>query len=178
MRTCATRAGQKKMHELDEIIRRITPSWMQKPAPELPILEKLQMVIDQVLPGRLGVRILTIRPGELTGEMPYRRDTTNVVGYMHGGAIFTFGDTLAGALIWAETDGKSFAVTSQSRIRYLRPVREGGILRCTVRITEQTARRISLVCDFTSDAGEKTAKLQVEYVRLPLEKRGNPDASP
>lgn len=151
---------------------------MRRPAPELPIVEKLQSVIDQVLPGLLGVKILEILPGQLTGEMLYRRNTANVVGYMHGGAIFTFGDTLAGALIWAETDGTSFAVTSQSKIRYLRPV-PSGRLTCTVKIRSRTPRRISLTCDFHNEAGDRTAKMDLEYVRLPLEKRGNPDhASP
>ncbi len=156
---------------LRNLVRRACPDWLQgQPADEPKAF--LQNLIDKVLPGTLGVRIEYIDEEEIRGSVPYRRESANVAGLMHGATIFALGDTLAGALLWAKSDGTYYGVSANCAIAYLRPV-SGGTLHCRVYETRRTASRIHLVAMFTSDDGKRVARLRMEYaiVRLEPEER-------
>lgn len=141
--------------------------WIKRPNREMPLVDKLQSIIDQVLPGRLHIKIVSIQAGRIEGIVPYATDTANVVGVMHGGTIFTAGDTLAGALLWTTSDGTYFSMTRGCEIRYLRPLSSGN-LRCTVTEKNRSERGIRLLADFYNDENQRVAQMKMDYVILPL----------
>src|SRR5512145_1117675 len=54
----------------------------------------LQKLLDPLLPGLMGIRLLEIAPDRVVGEMAVRADLCTVGGILHGGAYMAFADTL------------------------------------------------------------------------------------
>src|SRR5687767_479687 len=123
------------------------PSWIDRPDWSLSIAEIMQHVISQVLPGLLDVKVEYIGADKITGSAPYKRETANVMGYMHGGTLFTLGDTLAGAFLWANSDETHYAVTTGCEIKYLKPVIRGTV-KCTVVEQSRNDRKVTLAATF------------------------------
>ena len=152
---------------LQELVRRACPDWIEMPTAAEPV-GFLQGIIDQVLPGGLGLQIDSVNEAEIRGSVPYRKTTANVAGLMHGATIFALGDTLAGALLWLTSDGSYYGVSANCSIVYLRPV-SSGTLHCRVYETRRTERRIHFVAQFSSDTGARVARLRMEYAILPIQ---------
>jgi 1,4-dihydroxy-2-naphthoyl-CoA hydrolase len=57
-------------------------------------LESIQRVIDPLLPGLIGVRIVQVAPERVVSELVVRRDMCTVGGVLHSGAHVTLADTL------------------------------------------------------------------------------------
>ncbi|MBE7438585.1 MAG: PaaI family thioesterase [Spirochaetales bacterium] len=151
---------------LRELVRQACPDWLQGELTDEP-KAFLQNLIDRVLPGALGVCIEHIDAEQILGSVPYRRESANVAGLMHGATIFALGDTLAGALLWATSDGTYYGVSANCSITYLRPV-SGGTLHCRVYETRRTESRVHMVALFTSDGGKRVARLRMEYAIVRL----------
>ena len=66
-----------------------------------------------------GIFVTHISPGHASGELRVRPDSFNPNGIVHGGALFTLGDTVAGAA--AVFGREQSCVTVNSSIEYLRP---------------------------------------------------------
>jgi uncharacterized protein (TIGR00369 family) len=141
------------------------PDWIERPDPSLDKIGMLQFILDQVLAGTLGIRIERLDTEKITGSVPYSHQTANVVGYMHGGTIFTTGDTLAGTFIWANTDANTFAITTRSEIKYIKPLKE-GMLQCTVTEKSREGRKIELEAIFTNEDGQAMAIMSVDYLLM------------
>lgn len=139
--------------------------WLQRADPSLTFEEILQHTIQQVLPGKLGVQIEYLGNDKIIGTVPYRQDTANVVGFMHGGTIFATGDTLAGAFLWAISEGNQYAVTISANIQYLQPLKEGN-LRCTVTEKSRNGRKVNLAAAFTDEANQDIAAMELEYILM------------
>ncbi len=60
----------------------------------MPDLTTLQHVIDQLLPGMLGVRLVECTPERVVAEMTVRPELCTSGGILHGGAYMAFADTL------------------------------------------------------------------------------------
>ncbi len=54
----------------------------------------LQRLIDPLLPGTLGMRLLDVSPERVRAEMTVRPDLCTAGGILHGGAYMAFADTL------------------------------------------------------------------------------------
>ena len=54
----------------------------------------LQRLIDPLLPGTLGMRLLDVSPERVRAEMTVRPDLCTAGGILHGGATMAFADTL------------------------------------------------------------------------------------
>ena len=148
-----------------ELIDKNCPSWINRPDPSWDKIKILQYIIDQVLPGILKIEIGYLDHEKIIGTIPYRKTTANVVGYLHGGSIYSLGDTLAGAFIWSKSDGTHFAVTRKSEIRYLRPFKI-GILRCTVKEKSRSGRKILLTANYQDEDGKKITEVDMEYIQI------------
>lgn len=77
--------------------------------------------------GELGIVITSSRAGEATGELEVGRHVMHPGGFVHGGAIATFGDSVAA---WATMPvlpgGWSFS-TIQFQTNFMRAVTEGKL---------------------------------------------------
>ncbi|MCC6275062.1 MAG: PaaI family thioesterase [Leptospiraceae bacterium] len=154
-----------KNSALIELIDQNCPDWIQRPDPDWDKIRILQSIIDQVLPGLLNIRIQALDDKKIIGVIPFARSTANVVGYMHGGTIYSLGDTLAGAFLWSKSDGSHIAITRKSVIRYLRPLQSGN-LKCTVTETSRNGRKIFLRADYISESGQKISEVEMEYIQV------------
>lgn len=57
-------------------------------------LSTLQRLIDPLLPGLLGVRLIETGPERVLAEMDVRPELCTAGGILHGGAYMAFADTL------------------------------------------------------------------------------------
>ena len=60
----------------------------------MPDLAALQKLLDPLLPGLMGVRLLEVSPERVRAEMTVRPDLCTAGGILHGGAFMAFADTL------------------------------------------------------------------------------------
>ena len=60
----------------------------------MPSIESLQQLLQPLLPGLMGVRIIELAPERVVAELPVRPELCTVGGVLHGGASMAFADTL------------------------------------------------------------------------------------
>lgn len=77
--------------------------------------------------GGLGIRITSSAAGAATGEMPVGKHVMHPGGFVHGGAIATFGDSVAAwATMPALPEGWNFS-TIQFQTNFMRAVNQGTL---------------------------------------------------
>jgi uncharacterized protein (TIGR00369 family) len=87
----------------------------------------LNQRIPGTMAGLLGIRLTEAEPGLVGGTMTARPELSQPYGLLHGGALMTFLDTLAGlGATLSLPPGKLFT-TTEFKINFLRSVREGPI---------------------------------------------------
>jgi 1,4-dihydroxy-2-naphthoyl-CoA hydrolase len=76
----------------------------------------------------IGLRVTHAEPQRVTGEITVRTDLTQPYGYIHGGALMTLMDTVAGmASALSVGPGEGF-LTVEFKINFLRSVRKGRVI--------------------------------------------------
>lgn len=146
-------------------LNKFCPDWLTKPLESDSETEILKNVINQVLPGLLDITIEFMDNSSIIGSVPYKHETANVVGYMHGGTIFSTGDTLAGAYLWAITDEDTYAITTKSDIKYIKPFNH-GTLRCIVKEKSRLDKAVTLEAVF-KDANDQTISIMnLDYLLI------------
>ena len=96
--------------------------------------EQYREMLDKVNSGpyfgpRSGAIVTSAGNGEAMGELEIRPETRNPMGVVHGGALFTLADTVAGTA--AFTTGRN-CVTLDSSMQFLSAAR-GDRVRCTAK---------------------------------------------
>jgi uncharacterized protein (TIGR00369 family) len=61
------------------------------PAPDVAAVQK---ILDPLLPGLLGVKLVSVSQDKVVAEMKVRPDLCTTGGVLHGGAYMAFADTL------------------------------------------------------------------------------------
>jgi acyl-CoA thioesterase len=92
----------------------------------------------------LGIETVELTAGSAILRMKVRSDMVNANGVCHGGAIFAFADSAAGAAAWSRE--RNF-VAQQASINWLRPAMEGAVL--TAEAAEVSVEGRSAVYDVT-----------------------------
>lgn len=78
-------------------------------------------------PGTMGYSVVDVRRGYARLEVENRRETSNPVGIMHGGASFGLADTaVAAALVGIYGPGQAL-LTIEMKINYLEPIFPGTV---------------------------------------------------
>lgn len=108
-----------------------------------------------VLPGMLGVEILTVEEGKLTSRMEVTPSHLAINGFLHAASVIALADTSCGNATLAHVpEGAKGFTTIELKSNYLGTVREGAVL-CTA--TVQHMGRTTQVWDaIVTD--EKTGK--------------------
>ena len=75
----------------------------------------------------LGIVLDEIKPGEATGHLTLKDDIMNPLGSLHGGALFSLGDIVAGT---AATASGAKVTTLDTNISYLAP----GLMKNTSKV--------------------------------------------
>ena len=121
----------------------------------------------------LGIVIDLAESGQVQMTLPEARVSQNMVGIVHAGALYTFGETVAGVAAGFDTLDTAFPFARRAEIRYLRPAR--GAIRGSVRIAPHDSRRIveelaqhgrselSVAVCLEDSEGKTVAEMDVDY---------------
>ena len=113
---------------INQFMEHSLPDIFDRPPAGASLIEGLQHLVDQCLPGLLGLRFEKLAAEECVAELPYRKETTGIHGLMHGGTIFSAGDTITAMQTMLNGDENTKNVlTTDASIRYLRPVDSGKV---------------------------------------------------
>ena len=92
-------------------------------------LERYRARMRGLLPELLGMRLISVEPDLLVGELDVRRELCTMPGLMHGGALMAFADTLGALATMANLDDESGTTTIESKTNFFRGGREGTTVR-------------------------------------------------
>ncbi|MCI1753484.1 MAG: hydroxyphenylacetyl-CoA thioesterase PaaI [Flavobacteriales bacterium] len=92
-----------------------------------------RMMRDDRMSQWLGIEILKVEPGSCTIRMVVREEMNNGFGITHGGISYCVADS---ALAFASNSHGSHAVSIETSISHVKPVRAGDVL--TASATEQS----------------------------------------
>lgn len=95
----------------------------------------------QGLPGYLGADFVEFAPGSLRARMPIRQEFLTPFGNIHGGVMAAFVDHVLGCVVYPLMEKGSWAATTEFKLNYLAPVREGELVAdaTVVSFTKRTA---------------------------------------
>jgi len=76
----------------------------------------------------IGLRVTHAELKRVTGEITVRTDLTQPYGYIHGGALMTLMDTVAGMASALNVGPSEGFLTIEFKINFLRSVRKGRVI--------------------------------------------------
>ena len=76
----------------------------------------------------IGLRVTHAELKRVTGEITVRTDLTQPYGYIHGGALMTLMDTVAGMASALNVGPSEGFLTVEFKINFLRSVRKGRVI--------------------------------------------------
>ena len=106
-----------------------------------------------------GVEVEDVFPDRSILRLPIRRESMNLHGLVHGGALFTLADNAAGCA--ASTDGRTY-VTQSSDIHFLRAVSEGVAL-AEARVRHRGKSTVLVDVNITDGDGKLLATASFSY---------------
>lgn len=108
------------------------------------------------LPAYLGIEVADVGPGRLVCEIEVRDELLNPFGTMHGGVVAGLVDHVLGAVMYPVMRKGQWAATTEFKLNYLAPVREGRV-RAEAQIVALTRRTGVVRVEVTN--GERTVCL-------------------
>ncbi len=94
----------------------------------MPDLATLQRLIDPLLPGTLGVRLLETAPERVRAEMTVRPDLCTAGGILHGGAYMAFADTLGAVGTVVNLRPGQTTTTTDSSTKFIAGAKVGTVV--------------------------------------------------
>jgi 1,4-dihydroxy-2-naphthoyl-CoA hydrolase len=91
-------------------------------------LPALQQLIDPLLPGLLGVRLLECSPERVLAEMTVRPDVCTAGGILHGGAYMAFADTLGAVGTVVNLQRGQTTTTTDSSTKFIAGAKVGSVV--------------------------------------------------
>jgi uncharacterized protein (TIGR00369 family) len=88
-------------------------------------LPQLQAFLDALLPGLLGIRLTSIAPERVCGELDVRPDLCTTGGVLHGGAFMAFADTLGAVGTFLNLAEGQRTTTTDSSTKFMAPAKVG-----------------------------------------------------
>ncbi|MDP6980201.1 MAG: YiiD C-terminal domain-containing protein [Myxococcota bacterium] len=138
-------------------------------------LEQIPFTVD------MGVVVEHASKSEVCMTLSDKRSNQNMVGIVHAGALFTFGETVAGIAAGFDTLDKAFPLARNASIEYKRPAR--GDIRATAVVPGSESDRVvteldrdgrselDVIVSLEDTQGEQVAEMNVHYSFRPREKR-------
>jgi acyl-CoA thioesterase len=134
-------------------------------------LERVRAMDETMMPfGKtIGFAVESVANGKAVVRVTCLPHLHNVLGYTHGGAIFSIADTAIGLAHLASLKDGETATTVESRITYMRPALD-GLLRATARVVKQGKTLSFFECDVTDDAERLMARVSATMMMLDEER--------
>lgn len=79
----------------------------------------LQEILDPLLPGLLGVKLVSVSPERVLAEMTVRADLCTTGGVLHGGAYMAFADTLGAVGTFLSLPAGARTTTTDSSTKFI-----------------------------------------------------------
>jgi len=86
---------------------------------QAPDLRAIQAILDPLLPGLLGVRLLSVEPDRVVAELEVRSNLCTTGGVLHGGAYMAFADTLGAVGTFLNLPQGSRTTTTDSSTKFI-----------------------------------------------------------
>lgn len=86
------------------------------PAPDLATVQK---ILDALLPGVLGVKLVSVSEDRVVAEMKVRPDVCTTGGILHGGAYMAFADTLGAVGTFMSLPKGARTTTTDSSTKFI-----------------------------------------------------------
>ena len=86
---------------------------------QAPDLSAIQAILDPLLPGLLGVRLLSAEPDRVVAELEVRPNLCTTGGVLHGGAYMAFADTLGAVGTFLNLPQGSRTTTTDSSTKFI-----------------------------------------------------------
>jgi 1,4-dihydroxy-2-naphthoyl-CoA hydrolase len=102
------------------------------------------------IPDYLGIVITEVGPGTLTAELEVRPDLLNPFGSAHGGTLAALVDHVLGAVLYPLIPPGTWAATSELKVNFLAPSRE-GLMRARSEVIALSKRTAVVRIDVTND---------------------------
>lgn len=83
----------------------------------------LQKILDPLLPGLLGVKLVSVSPERIVAEMKVRPDLCTTGGVLHGGAYMAFADTLGAVGTFLSLPQGARTTTTDSSTKFIAPAK-------------------------------------------------------
>jgi 1,4-dihydroxy-2-naphthoyl-CoA hydrolase len=100
-----------------------------------PGIEQLNAIGDGMLPGHLGIEILTWDDGEVSARLPLRRELFAPNGFVHAGSVVGLADTLCGyGCATSLPAGATGFTTVELKANFLGTARDGVLTARAVRL--------------------------------------------
>jgi len=90
--------------------------------------DALQTLIDPLLPGTLGVRLLETTPERVLGEMTVLPGLCTAGGILHGGAYMAFADTLGAVGTVVNLQRRQMTTTTDSSTKFIAGAKVGTVV--------------------------------------------------
>ncbi len=121
----------------------------------------------------MGIVIDHASSADVQMTLPDSTSNQNRVGIVHAGALYTFGETVAGVAAGFDILDKAFPLARRGEIRYLRPAR--GAIQGRASVAPSDSKRVALELDrdgrselrvavaLLDSSGETVAEMDVDY---------------
>lgn len=150
---------------------------METAAKSEKMLDRTEKLISGELPDPpiaqlLGLRVISVLPGESHLELDAGPQHSNPMGTLHGGVLCDLADLAMGAAYASTLDRGETFTTLELKINFLRPVRREKLF--AVGKIVNRGRTISMVeCDITDSQGRLVAKSTSTCMTLKKKMRQN-----
>jgi uncharacterized protein (TIGR00369 family) len=92
-------------------------------------LASMQQLLEPLLPGLLGVRLLELTPERVVAQMEVRPDLCTAGGILHGGAVMALADTLGAVGTVVNLPAGRGTTTTDSSTKFIAGAKRGSIVR-------------------------------------------------
>jgi uncharacterized protein (TIGR00369 family) len=129
-------------------------------------LERIQKALGSVpFAQLLGLKLDDVGRGTATMALEVRKDLTQNLGVVHGGAIASLIDTATAFAILSLLSPEERVTTVDLTISYLRPVTEGR-MRAVAKVVRGGRRLFVVSADVLDEAGNLVSTALSTYIRL------------
>lgn len=129
--------------------------------------EQVNKIFTNLLPGYLGIKILTAVPDEVTGSLTVEEHHCTGGGIMHGGAIMTLADTLGAVGAFLNVPHNYRTTTVESKTNFLRPAKVGERVTGRCRLLNKGRTLILLQTEVSDSKGKLMAVVSQSQMVLP-----------
>jgi uncharacterized protein (TIGR00369 family) len=150
---------------------------MEQAAKTEKMIDRMQKMIAGELPAPavaqlIGLRVMSVRPGESRLELDAGPQHFNPMGTLHGGVLCDLADLAMGAAYASILESGETFTTLELKINFLRPVWKETVF--AVGKIVNRGRTVGMVeCDITDSQGRLVAKSTSTCMTLQKEKHQN-----